>query len=107
VTRVSGANRYDTSVAASKNAPRSATVETAGVVSHRVYIAVGTNFPDALAGAGVAGIRHAPVLLVQQNSIPQAVIDEIKRLNPREIVILGGTAVVSSAVANQLRALLG
>jgi putative cell wall-binding protein len=35
------------------------------------------------------------------------VIDEITRLDPYAIVILGGTAVISQAVADQLEALLG
>jgi putative cell wall-binding protein len=106
VQRVAGANRYATAAAASTLAFLGPTLETAGSTVHRVYVAVGTNFPDALAGSAMAGLRFAPVLLVQPTSVPQVVIDEIVRLQPREIVILGGEAVVSEAVASILRGLL-
>jgi putative cell wall-binding protein len=97
--RISGANRYDTAVAISKEAfPTGAEV---------VYVAVGTNFPDALAGAAQAAAWGAPILLTPTDALPQTVIDEITRLDPYAIIILGGTAVISPAVENQLKALLG
>jgi putative cell wall-binding protein len=71
-----------------------------------VYVAVGTNFPDALAGAAAAAATGSPVLLTPTGSLPQAVADEITRLNPTRIYILGGTAVISPAVEDQLAALL-
>ena len=104
--RVSGANRYATAVEVSRLVFLGPTAETDGSIVHRVYIAVGTNFPDAVAGGGVAGLRFAPVLLVEANSIAQVVTDEVTRLNPRQIVILGGTAVVSTAVEVALEALI-
>jgi putative cell wall-binding protein len=104
--RVSGANRYATAVEVSKLVFLGPTAETDGSIVHRVYIAVGTNFPDAVAGGGVAGLRFAPVLLVEANSIAQVVTDEVTRLNPRQIVILGGTAAVSTAVEVALEALI-
>jgi putative cell wall-binding protein len=99
-TRISGANRYDTAVAISQHA------FTNPNAVNRVYIAVGTNFPDALAGAAAAAARGAPVLLTPSDSLPATVILEIVRLGPSRIYILGGTAVISTNVANQLQALL-
>ena len=98
-TRISGANRYVTAVEISE----AAFPDGAGVV----YIAVGTNFPDALAGAAQAAASGSPILLTPSDALPQSVIDEITRLDPYAIVILGGTAVISQAVENQLEALLG
>jgi putative cell wall-binding protein len=99
-TRISGANRYDTAVAISQHAfPNPSAV-------NRVYIAVGTNFPDALAGAAAAAALGAPVLLTPTDSLPASVAAEIQRLGPSRIYILGGTAVISDNVANQLEALL-
>jgi hypothetical protein len=71
-----------------------------------VYIATGTNFPDALGAASPAALDLGPVLLVQQNAIPQATLDEINRLEPRSIVIVGGLAAISQAVEDQLDALV-
>jgi putative cell wall-binding protein len=98
-TRVSGPDRHATAVEISKVAfPVGAGV---------VYIAVGTNFPDALAGAAQAAASGSPILLTPSDALPQAVIDEITRLAPYAIVILGGTAVISQAVEDQLKTLLG
>ncbi len=99
--RLAGANRYDTAVAISQH-----TFTNPALVGH-LYIAVGTNFPDALAGAAAAATTGAPVLLTPTASLPQTVIDEITRLDPTRIYILGGTAVISQTVENQLTALLG
>jgi putative cell wall-binding protein len=72
-----------------------------------VYIAVGTNFPDALAGAAQAAASGSPILLTPSNALPADVVAEITRLEPYAIVILGGTAVISQAVESQLKTLLG
>jgi predicted outer membrane repeat protein len=70
------------------------------------YVATGGVFPDALAGGAVAGAIPAPVLLVS-GSLPDGVRAELVRLGVHRIVILGGTAAVSTAVENQLRQVLG
>jgi len=66
------------------------------------YVATGANFPDALGAGPIAGITDAPILLVQKDAIPQATKAELTRLHPTRIVIVGGTAVISSAVESQL-----
>ncbi len=96
VTRLAGADRYETAAAISA-ASFSSPVPV-------VYIATGANFPDALAGGPVAGIKGGPVLLVQAGVIPAATATELTRLLPTNIVILGGTGVVSAAVATALDA---
>jgi putative cell wall-binding protein len=47
------------------------------------------------------------VLLIPGTSIPAAVSAEITRLEAKTIVILGGTAVVSSTVEDALKTLIG
>ena len=76
-----------------------------GPLTQVVYIATGENFPDALGAAAAAAAGLGPVLLVQQNAIPQPTLDELNRLQPRRIVIVGGLAVISQNVENQLDAL--
>lgn len=93
VTRIAGTDRFGTSAAIASAFPANADV---------VYIAVGSNFPDALSGAPVAGIAGSPVLLVQHNGIPPAIASELKRLNPTRVVILGGPGAVSDALAKAL-----
>jgi putative cell wall-binding protein len=98
-TRIAGADRYQTAVEISRTA--------FPIGSCLAYLAVGTNFPDALTGAAQAAAWGAPVLLTPTGSLPQAVADELVRLDPYVVIILGGEAVVSPAVQAQLEALLG
>jgi endoglucanase len=96
VVRWSGADRYGTSAAISASAYPS------GVASGTVYVATGTNFPDALAAAAVAGRSGSPLLLVSPVSVPAAVASEIARLAPTDVVVLGGTGAVSNLVSSSL-----
>lgn len=97
VTRVYGANRFATSAAIS-----AATFDPGVEVA---YVANGLAFPDALSGAPAAGADGAPVLLVAQTSVSSAVVEELERLHPKRIVVLGGEGSVSEAVAGQLAGL--
>ena len=95
VSRVSGADRYATSAAIAAQYPAGQDV---------VYLASGTGFADALAGAALAAKEDAPVLLVRQDSIPPSVATQLERLNPSRIVIFGGTGAVSNNVRDAARA---
>jgi hypothetical protein len=85
------------------------TIADAGVVAgpttEVVYIATGENFPDALAASATASLGLGPVLLVRINAVPQPTLDELNRLQPPLIVIMGETEAVSAAVEAQLKAL--
>lgn len=98
VTRMSGSNRYSTAVDVSRE-----TFDRSPVV----FIATGSNFPDALGGGPVAGSIPGPLLLVPGTSVPGDVANELQRLGPDRVVILGGTSVVSSGVEAQLGSLPG
>lgn len=63
-----------------------------------VYVTTGRNFPDALAAGPAAAAVGAPLLLVEQASVPASTTAELARLAPSEIVVLGGTAAVSDGV---------
>ena len=89
VTRFAGSDRYATAAAVS-----------AGSFAPGVpvaYVAIGTNFPDALAGSAAAGFKGGPTLLVSPTGIPAATAAELARLKPSEIVVLGGASVVSES----------
>jgi hypothetical protein len=70
-----------------------------------VFIATGANFPDALGAAAAAGALLAPVLLVTSNSVPPATLDELNDLMPQDIFVVGGPAVISDDVIDDLEAL--
>jgi hypothetical protein len=68
-----------------------------------VYVATGRNFPDALAGSTLATSVNAPLLTVEKDPpLPQSTIDALTALDPNRIVIFGGSAAVSDAVADLL-----
>jgi putative cell wall-binding protein len=95
-TRVAGADRYATAAAVSASA------FPAGVAI--AYVATGSTFPDALAGAAAGAATKGPVLLVPPDQIPTSTANELKRLAPKAVVVLGGTGAVSSSVEQQLAA---
>lgn len=92
VIRLAGANRFET---AKEIAGGNPSVVTGGVV----YVAVGDNYPDALGSGPAASEEDAPLLLVNTDDIPQPTVTALNTLQPSQIVIVGGTAVVSDAVA--------
>lgn len=96
VDRLAGADRYATS------ARISAAAFAPGVSV--AFIASGAAFPDALSGAAAAGTRSAPVLLTHPETLPAVVAAELDRLDPAEIIVLGGEGAVSDSVAEALEA---
>lgn len=92
--RLDGDDRFETSVLASQRLP----------AGRAVFLASGTAFPDALAAAPVAAAEGAHLLLVRPDGIPQIVADEIRRLAPSEVVLVGAEASLSAAVAQQAAA---
>lgn len=96
-SRLAGLDRYQTAVAISGEF-------AAGVPV--VYLATGTNYPDALSAAAAAAFQGGPLLLTPPNSLPHVVRDELQRLNPSLIVIAGGTGVVSAAIEDEIDDLL-
>jgi putative cell wall-binding protein len=68
-----------------------------------IYVASGLKYPDALAAGPAATKQGGTVLLVLPTEIPPSVQAELERLNPRKIVLVGGTASVSDEVMTDLK----
>jgi spore germination protein YaaH/putative cell wall-binding protein len=98
VARVAGADRYATAVAVSAS-----TFAADG--PDEVFVATGAAFPDAVAGAAMAGARHAPLLLVAPTFLPSPVATELQRLSAPTTWLLGSTGAISDTVRDQIRAL--
>lgn len=94
ITRVQGANRFDTSVEIAKKYFPGTRDE--------VFVANGMNFPDALAAGPAAARAEVPLMLAAKDSVQQNVLDEIRRMAPKKITVVGGPAVVSPAVEAEL-----
>jgi putative cell wall-binding protein len=100
VERIGGADRFAVAAAVSRTTyePGSAAV---------AYVASGTDFADALSGAAAAGARRGPVLLVTGDGVPAVTAEELRRLKPGSIVVLGGTAAVGADVEEALAEFTG
>ncbi|MCS5735403.1 cell wall-binding repeat-containing protein [Herbiconiux daphne] len=96
VQRLGGADRFEVSAAIS------AALFTPMVPV--AYVASGETFPDALSGSAAAGQGKGPVLLTSRTSTSKAVTDELTRLQPKKIVVLGGENTIASSVLTSLQA---
>ncbi|MFL0459534.1 cell wall-binding repeat-containing protein [Kytococcus sedentarius] len=61
-------------------------------------------YADAVAGSALAGMQNVPVLLTHPTEVAKSTQDAINELKTKEVVVLGGPAAVSDAVAQQLGA---
>jgi subtilisin family serine protease len=86
-------------------------IEAAGLAypdgASTVVITTAYNWPDALAGAALAGMLDAPILLTATDALPAAVASEVASLGATAAVVLGGTSAVSSAVEGSLESIPG
>lgn len=101
-TRLAGADRYLTSVAISQQAFPTSEI---GVGVPLLFVASGTDFPDALSAGPVVAQLGGPILLTTPGTLPASVRSEIARLEPQKILVIGGLGAVSGAVFSQLEAL--
>ncbi len=92
-SRISGNDRYETSVAISK-----ANYSTADTV----VLANGVVYADALAAAPLASLNSAPILLSESKNISPATLSEISRLKAKSVIVVGGENSISSSVVKTL-----
>ena len=92
--RVGGTDRIDTAVKLANTFLTSPNAE--------VFVASGDNFPDALAAGAAAAYKHAPIILVHSNSLPDEARDEIYSLKPTHVTVVGGPTAISNAVATAI-----
>ncbi|MFC4713039.1 cell wall-binding repeat-containing protein [Planococcus dechangensis] len=91
-TRISGSNRYETSLAVAKYF---------GSPSDTVYVATGTAFADALAGGALAAKQETGVYLVGK-SVPAELGKHLQDNDVKNVKVIGGTQAVSDAILKQL-----
>jgi putative cell wall-binding protein len=92
---LSGSNRYETAVAISN------TLFPYG--SAAVVIANSSALVDGYVGSTLASATNSPILLTDTDSIPDSILNEIRRLSVNKIYILGGTPTISTNVENTLK----
>jgi putative cell wall-binding protein len=96
VRRLAGGGRVETAAAIAN---------AMGTEHPRIFVASADGFADALSAAAPAGILRAPILLTGRDRLGDATRDVIAASRPVEVVVVGGTAVISSRVETEIRAL--
>ena len=67
-----------------------------------VILANCDNFPDALVAAPLSHQLDAPILLTPVGGVDEKVMQEIKRLGAKNVILLGGTAALSQKVEKDI-----
>ena len=93
VERIGGANRYETCANISRKSFKNSDV---------AILASGQKVQDALTSGAIAAKLNAPLLLTEKDSLPNVVMDELKRLNVKKVIFVGGEATISKSLENQL-----
>ncbi|MDO5688836.1 MAG: cell wall-binding repeat-containing protein [Tissierellia bacterium] len=94
--RIAGDNRYLTAVEISKEG--FAKAET-------VLIASGTVEWDSLSAGPLASLKGAPILLTEGNKLTTSAGAEIKRLEAKNAILIGGERTLEKAVEDELKGL--
>ena len=94
--RVAGAERTETAAAIARKG--------GWPVGGTVMLARSDDPRDALAASGLAGQLDAPILITDRNSLSSKTAQELARLKPMKVYILGGTGAIKANVENQVKA---
>lgn len=98
IIRISGENRYKTSLQA---------LDKGWSTAKNVVLVSGENFPDGLSAAPLAKKLDAPIILVNDKQINPEFLNKIKSLKTEKIFIIGGEGVISKVTENNLKKFFG
>lgn len=93
IKRISGNDRYKTSIEICKYGWDK---------SDYVVLASGESFADGLCATPLAKKYNAPILLTEGKGLSQDISSELSRLNAKNILIIGGPAVISDSEKESL-----
>ena len=94
--RIAGADRYAT---AAQIAQKTWTTAQTVIVANGE-----SNGIDAVSASYLAGVEDAPILLTRAASVPAETAATLAALNPKEVIVVGGEASVSTSTYNTLTA---
>ncbi len=102
VDRISGRDRFDTSLEIYDRF-------FAGAELNQAFVATGRSYPDALVASAAAGAVEGPVLLVngKVTAKPQGVIQRLEQDQAKLVLIAGGKGAVSAGIQEALEESLG
>jgi Putative cell wall-binding domain len=93
--RLSGINRYKTNLNIIREFENTLNFNS-------IYVASGSNFPDALSGSVLAANLNSPIILTD-STLPTDTSDYLKEQNSERISLLGGTGAINKDIENSLQ----
>lgn len=93
--RIYGDDRYETNVKISEELFKEK-VET-------IVLASGEEYADALSAAPLAFKNNGPILLTPSNFLSSHTKNEIKRLSPKKVIVIGGIGAISKNVCDEIK----
>jgi len=70
--------------------------------ANKVIVARGDLAPDSMTALALARVENVPIVLTEPGMLPEETLEAVKRLKPKEIIIVGGTVAVSEGVEGEL-----
>ncbi len=97
VTRVWGQGREETAINIAK--------EVMGENIYEVFLTArdDNSLADALAVGPVSGSRRIPIFLTKTETLPKNTKDALKEFGVKKVTIIGGDAVISKSIENEIR----
>jgi putative cell wall-binding protein len=103
VSRVAGENRYSTARQAAELLPREAIGDF--MAGKCAVVVTGSSFADALAVGPLAAAHGMPILLTTKDSLHPDAENALLSLEIEQVLLVGGTGVISEAVAGRIDSL--
>lgn len=91
--RIDGNHRYETAVKLFEEFKEN---------PKKIVLVNGESFSDALTGSVLAAKNNAPILLIEKHDLPRVTEKIFKRHSLREFEVIGGEAVISEELVQQL-----
>lgn len=98
VKKLKGADRFETAVKIS---------QSGWTKSDIVVIVNGEDrsMVDGLTATPLASVKNSPILLSSNDKLPQKTIEELKRLNPSKVIVIGGNNSMPNAVVEAIKSI--
>lgn len=96
VKKLKGADRFETAVKIS---------QSGWTKSDTVVIVNGEDrsMVDGLTATPLASVKNSPILLSSNDKLPQKTVEELKRLNPSKVIVIGGNNSMPNAVVEAIK----
>lgn len=97
--RIAGQERFDTANLAAAYGWKAG--------ADQVLLANAFAYSDVLAAVPLAYKNQAPILLTEATELTPATFEQLQKLKPKKVILIGGTSVISQGIQDRLNQLYG